>query len=82
MTEDPASGEWHVDKRIPAALIITLGIAFVAQTFAVGVWVSQLSQRLSSVERTIDQGRDTAARLVKVEIILERLERKVDKLAP
>lgn len=82
MTDDPASTSWHLDKRVPAALIFAIVGVFFGQTFAIGVWVSQISERLSSVERTIDSSRDITGRIVKVEAILERVERKLDRLAP
>lgn len=41
-TPDPANGAWHLDKRIPLAL---LG-AILLQTATFGFWVGQISNRL------------------------------------
>lgn len=41
-TPDPANGAWHLDKRIPLAMIG----AILLQTAAFGFWVGKISNRL------------------------------------
>lgn len=41
---DPASGAWHVDKRIPAALIITI----LLQSALAVWWASAIDNRVTS----------------------------------
>lgn len=75
MTDDPAADRWHIDRRIPVALIFALLVQFVG-----GVWVaSSAFERIGQHERRIT-ALETAAssipeRLVRIEVILERLER-------
>lgn len=45
---DPANGAWHLDKRIPLAM---LG-AILMQTAAFGFWIGQISNRLDSALET------------------------------
>lgn len=48
---DPASGAWHLDKRVPLALIV----AIMVQTLSFGVWSGVQSNRLSNVEARQNQ---------------------------
>lgn len=45
---DPANGAWHLDKRIPLAMIG----AIIMQTAAFGFWIGQISNRLDSALET------------------------------
>lgn len=54
MQPDPANGPWHVDKRIPLALILTI----IIQTSAFGYWIGQLSNQLDSAIETNRQQDD------------------------
>ncbi len=50
---DPAGGEWHIDKRVPVALIVTL--LFQA---AVGlIWATRLEARVGYLEQNYAQAR-------------------------
>ena len=90
MTKDPASESWHLDKRVPVALIITI----MMQTVAAVWWAASLSARVDALERdwarfsaVVNRLRvqeDRAARVdVRLEALygrLERIERKLDAL--
>ena len=41
-----ADTSWRIDKRIP----VTLLVAMIFQTFAVGVWVAKLDSRVGNLE--------------------------------
>lgn len=45
---DPANGAWHLDKRIPLAMIG----AILMQTAAFGFWIGQISNRLDAALET------------------------------
>lgn len=45
---DPAVGAWHLDKRIPLAMIG----AILMQTAAFGFWIGQISNRLDAALET------------------------------
>ena len=82
MIDDPASGGWHVDKRIPAALIVTILLGIFAQTIAGVWWAATIQAEVANIRQRVDTAADLGPRLGKVEIILDRVERKLDKLAP
>lgn len=46
---DPAAESWHLDKRVPVALIIAL----VLQAGGFGWWAASLDTRMSVAERDI-----------------------------
>jgi len=81
---DPDTSQWHLDKRVPVALIVTLFVQFGA-----GVWfVSQLSARIEQQGRDISRlDASTAAiigdrddikgRVIRIE---ERLQNQTDIL--
>lgn len=51
MSEDPASqGGWHLDKRLPIALIVTLFL----QSAAIIWWAATTSTRLDQVEAHVN----------------------------
>lgn len=45
---DPANGAWHLDKRIPLAMIG----AILMQTATFGFWIGQISNRLEAALET------------------------------
>ncbi len=61
--------KWHLDKRIPIALIVTI----LVQTFAMGWWAASLSQRVDVLER------NATAAVPRLESVI-RLEAKVDAI--
>jgi hypothetical protein len=79
---DPATGPWHLDKRVPVALLM----AILVQTFGMGWWAASISERVSSLENTRTDGKDTGGRLMVLEsqmkdikAILQRIEYQVRK---
>ncbi|WP_336801581.1 hypothetical protein [Kaistia sp. MMO-174] len=66
-TEDPASSGWHLDKRVPIALIVTLLLQA-----AVGlIWASKLDARVASLELAQATSGDQPMRIVRVETQME-----------
>lgn len=67
--------QWHLDKRVPIALIVTL----VLQSAAIVWWASGVEARVNANTRELEEQSDTRERLVRIETILERLERRLDE---
>lgn len=77
-TPDPASTSWHLDRRVPIVLIVTI----LAQTAGAIWWASSvnsyiesdkaanavLSERLTAVER---DNNAVATRITRLEVLLE-----------
>lgn len=63
LKEDPATASWHLDRRVPIALILVL----IGQTFGLGWWASSISSRVDQIEiRMAEQG-DVKGRIGMVE---------------
>lgn len=85
---------WSLDKHIPVALIVTLLVSFIVQTFLLGWYISSQDSRVTVAEEKINaldkkgRGRDILAdEIVKqlsqidkqVAIIAERLAALMDE---
>lgn len=93
-TTDPASGNWHLDKRIPIALIMavvvqTIGAVWWAATISAQVEAgsverARLEERITASERAINllttQSARGEERIEQTMRLLERVESKLDEL--
>lgn len=73
---------WHLDKRIPIALILVI----ILQTVGAFFWAGAASMRLSNVEKIAEKNSQLGERLTRVEEKtnyiakgVERIEEKLDK---
>lgn len=60
---DPAGEEWHLDKRVPIALIL----AILGQTVGAFTWAAKVDARLAYIERQQTDTRDYGERLIRLE---------------
>jgi hypothetical protein len=67
---------WHLDKRVPLALIVTI----VVQTAGLVWWASSLSERVNSLEKSRDASAPQADRLTRVEVKLEVVQTGIDEI--
>lgn len=65
--------QWHLDKRVPIALIATIFV----QTAGIIWWAAGITAQVNANARAIEEQSDTRERLVRIETILERLERRL-----
>ncbi len=69
------AGHWHLDRRVPVALIATL----VLQTIGVVWWAATISARVDAIERRLFEMQGFSARLARLEerqlAVGDRLER-------
>jgi hypothetical protein len=68
--------QWHLDKRVPLALILTI----VIQTAGLVWWASSLSERVNSLERRADASAPQGDRLTRVEVKLEGVQLGIDEI--
>lgn len=74
--QSTVDGEWHLDKRVPIALILTL----VLQTGGLVWWASSLSERVNALERTRDATAPQGDRLTRVEVKLENVQSGIEEI--
>lgn len=73
---DPAGGSWHLDKRVPVAIILTLLLQFAGI-----VWfASQLSARVDVLERALLSAPADRERLVRVETTVVAIDRRLERM--
>ncbi len=76
MDSDTQSRHWHLDKRVPIALIVML----LGQTFVVGWWASSTDARVTTLEKRLDAAAPQGDRLVRVEVKLETMQSGIDEI--
>jgi hypothetical protein len=62
-----ADRRWHLDKRVPIALIVTI----ILQTGGIIWWAASANERLATLERRADATAPQSDRLTRVEVKLE-----------
>jgi len=72
---------WHLDKRVPIALICAISI----QTAGALVWAGAAAERLASLEKNVGRSAPIAERTARLEeqtrhlqVTLDRIETKID----
>lgn len=65
-----ADSAWHLDKKIPIAIILALAL----QTAGAFWWAGKADERLSALERKVDQAAPQGDRLTRVETKLESVQ--------
>lgn len=70
MAEENADRQWHLDKKVPLALIFTIA----AQTLAIVWWSATANARLDHLERQVNASAPQSERII-------RLEAKMDAVA-
>lgn len=63
----PSDSRWHLDKRVPIALIVTIAI----QTGSIVWWAATVTARLERLEEKTAVVAPQSDRLTKVEVQLE-----------
>ena len=75
MRDQQPSG-WHLDKRVPAALILTVMIQFVGFVW----WAASINERVTSLERSIAGSNRIVERVTRVETQMEGINRQLEKI--
>ncbi|WOF73360.1 hypothetical protein QMT40_000990 [Parvibaculaceae bacterium PLY_AMNH_Bact1] len=82
MDEERAPGRWHLDKRVPIALIV----AILIQTAGALTWAGAASERINHLEREVISDDDMGERTARLEVqaaymraALTRIEDKLDR---
>jgi len=73
---DPATGPWHLDKRIPVALIL----AIFAQTGAGFWWASSISERVTALENWRNDSKEVAADIAVVKSQITDIKKAVERI--
>jgi Tfp pilus assembly protein PilO len=74
--DGPVSRHWHLDKRVPIALILTL----LVQTGGVAWWMATTSERISVLKERLDAISPQADRLTRVEVNIEDIKMSLTEI--
>jgi len=67
---------WHLDKRVPVALIVTI----VMQTIGIVWWAASISARVEVLERRLDEARHNQSRIVRLEANQNAVYQRLDRI--
>ena len=67
---------WHLDKRVPVALIITITM----QTVGIVWWAASLSARVDALEARVNEARENQNRIVRLEANQAAVSRRMDRM--
>lgn len=74
---DAALGsEWHLDKRVPIALIVTI----IMQSMAAVWWAATMQERMDSIEKSLSMQSSMEGRMVRIEQIVTMQTRTIDRM--
>ena len=69
LTQEDLNQHWHLDKRIPLALIMTI----LLQTAGGVWWAATLTERVTIMERTMAYNAPQSDRLTRVEVKIDTI---------
>lgn len=89
---DPAAVSWHVDKRIPIVLVVSVIVGIVGQSVAIGAWTAyiqgqvnahtlELSRRSIFIDRFITLENELKNLKENTLYRLESIDRKLDEIS-
>lgn len=74
--QEQHDNRWHLDKRVPLALIF----AILLQTVVVVSWLSTLGERVNQLERDRAATAPQADRLTRVEVKIESIQAATERI--
>lgn len=73
---DQSDTRWHVDRKIPLALILTI----IVQTGGVVWWGASISARIDVLEKRADSAAPQGDRLTRVEVRLDAVQEGITEI--
>ena len=67
---------WHLDRRVPIALIVTI----VMQTIGIVWWAASISARVDVLERRLEEARHNQSRIVRLEANQNAVYQRLDRI--
>lgn len=75
-TDETQDRQWHLDKKVPLALIVTI----IAQTMAIVWWAATASSRLDQLERQVNTAAPQAERIIRLETKMDGIAEAISEL--
>lgn len=71
---DKSDTSWHVDRKVPVALIITFIVAIGGQSITAVIWASKTDSRIEQLERQGVVSAPQGDRLTRLEVNVEAIK--------
>lgn len=76
----PDEKHWHVDRRVPLSVIMTLILTFIGQTTTIVWFFAGLDKRVDILEKAQITAAPHADRLTRVEVKLESVQAGITEI--
>jgi len=76
LVNDPAAHDWHLDKRIPVALIVALALNSGAGIW----WAATTNARLDNVEQALTTSAEDHDTIVRMSTTLETIDERLERM--
>ncbi len=67
---------WHLDKRVPIALIFAIAV----QTIVIGIWVGSLQTRVTELETKAGRSLEVRDRVIRVESDIGHVRGSIERI--
>lgn len=75
--DDKTDREWHLDKKVPIALMVTIALTFGGQAIAFTIWATRLDNRVETLEKRNDDRDRQIEKLSEIAIDIAVLKENV-----
>lgn len=70
--------EWHLDKKVPIALIVTIALTFGGQAITFTIWATRLDNRVASLEQKDNDRNRQADKLNEIAVNIATLTARAE----
>ncbi len=75
---DAVDREWHLDKKVPIALILTIALTFGGQAITFTIWATRLDNRVASLEQKDNDRNRQADKLNEIAVNIATLTARAE----
>lgn len=77
---DKSDEKWHVDKKVPVAMMVTLFLMFTGQSATALWWASKMDSRVEALEKQSASAAPMPDRMTRVEVKLESVQAGITEI--
>lgn len=77
---DQSDAKWHVDRKVPVALIVTFLLMFASQSGTALIWASKMDSRVEALEKQTASAAPMPDRMTRVEVKLESVQAGITEI--
>jgi hypothetical protein len=77
---DRSDANWHLDRKVPVALMMTMFLMFAGQSATALWWASKMDSRVENLEKQNASAAPMPDRLTRVEVKLEAVQSGITEI--